>query len=207
MSRALAKAEQRPLGAYYTPDDVARACIATLPVPLSCEQETVVCEPSVGGGAFMRAVRDVFPGASRAGIDIDPEAAGFRDCAHSRVGNWLHYSHDLWPFLRGRQVWIVGNPPFSEAQEHIEHALCLAPAGVGMLLRLAFLEGQKRAPFWRRNPPHKVHVLSKRPSFSGGGTDSAAYGFFVWWPAGKVRRGDTFLDWIDAVQATAGGAE
>jgi hypothetical protein len=61
------------------------------------------------------------------------------------------------------------------------------------LLRLAFLEGQKRAPFWKAQPPYSVSVLAKRPSFTGGGTDSAAYAFFEW------RRGfvgETLLRWV-----------
>jgi hypothetical protein len=130
------------------------------------------------------------------GMDIDPDAAGFADVVHSRVGDFRNYTHDLWPFLRGRDVWFVGNPPYLQAQEHIEHALSLEPVGVAFLLRLGFLEGQKRAAFWRKHPPHTVHVLSKRPSFTVGGTDSAAYGFFVWRNDVQMAGGGTHLLWL-----------
>jgi hypothetical protein len=53
MSRALAQSEQVPLGAYYTPDPVARACVATLG-----DLRGFRCwEPHAGGGAFVRALR------------------------------------------------------------------------------------------------------------------------------------------------------
>ena len=35
-------------------------------------------------------------------------------------------------------------------------------------------------PFWKAYPVNKLYVLSKRPSFTGKGTDSAAYAWFVW---------------------------
>jgi hypothetical protein len=38
-----------------------------------------------------------------------------------------------------------------------------------------------------------VHVLSRRPSFTGGGTDSAAYGWFVW---RKGYVGSPRLGWL-----------
>lgn len=176
MSRALARDERIPLDAYYTPDDVAEKCVATLKLRAG---ETIL-EPSVGGGAFARAAKA--RGCQVTGLDIDPHAAGFSDCDWRGIGDFADYS------LGGEFDWIIGNPPFNCAQEHIEHALALQPKyGVAFLLRLAFLEGQKRAAFWRDHPPWEVHVLSKRPSFTGGGTDSAAYGWFVWTSRGKPQ--------------------
>jgi hypothetical protein len=81
---------------------------------------------------------------------------------------------------------VIGTPPYRQAQEHVERAIGIAtadrtmPGGVAFLLRLAFLEGQGRAEFWRKHPPTEVHVLTRRPSFTGGKTDSCAYAFFVW---------------------------
>jgi hypothetical protein len=49
-----------------------------------------------------------------------------------------------------------------------------------MLLRLAFLESKSRFMFWQQYPLSKLFVLSCRPSFVGKGTDSAAYGWFIW---------------------------
>lgn len=59
---------------------------------------------------------------------------------------------------------------------------------VAFLLPLSFLESAERGvkskvhktPFWKEHPATCVYVLSERPSFTGKGTDSNAYGFFVW---------------------------
>lgn len=168
--------------AYYTPDDLALACVCTLP-----RLDGLRCvEPSAGGGAYIRAMR-AHGCSDPLGIDIDPNAAATRECE-------LVWSDFLdWQSI-GPVDWIIGNPPFRGAEEHIRHALSIARCGVAFLLRLAFLEGQARALFWAAHPPESVHVLSKRPSFTGGGTDSAAYGWFVW-----RKDVDAFvprLDWL-----------
>ena len=180
MSRAQAKADQRPLGAYYTPDDVARKCVAVLNLPEAC----TIVEPSVGGGSFARALDG--PRRSICGYDINQDAPGQDDCDVFDVGDWLAADPGL-------VDWIVGNPPFQEAEAHVRHAIEHARVGCAFLLRLAFLESEKRAEFWRLHPPAEVHILTRRPSFTGGGTDSAAYAFFVW------RRGSTgkpVMSWI-----------
>lgn len=74
---------------------------------------------------------------------------------------------------------IFTNPPFSLAQEFIEHAIMSAPTVI-MLLRINFLGSQKRHDFWQQFPPDGLYILSKRPSFTGKGTDSTEYAWFVW---------------------------
>ena len=54
--------------------------------------------------------------------------------------------------------------------------------------------GRKRAPFWREHPAAEVRVFSERPSFTGGKTDSCAYGLFVW-RAGVVETRLRWLSW------------
>ena len=158
---------RRPLDAYYTPANLARALVATLPITQSC----VVLEPHAGGGAFVDALLEVSSHAHA--FDIDPEAPGLtRNCKSMRVdflslGELAHVD------------WIVGNPPYRDAEAHVRQALKLAP-NVAFLLRLAFLESTRRIPFWAEHPPYSVTVLAQRPSFIGGKTDSSAYGWFVW---------------------------
>lgn len=184
MSRAIARADRIPLDAYYTPDDVALACVRTLPDLGGA----FVLEPSVGGGAFVRAIRSVSIPIVIAGIDVNPDAPGFGWCDEVFHGGFVGWS-DPW----GRSPdWIIGNPPYSEAEPHVRRALSLAP-NVAMLLRLAFLESEKRRTLWAKHPPASVHVLSRRPSFTGGGTDSAAYGWFVW---RRDHVGAPTLGWI-----------
>lgn len=83
---------------------------------------------------------------------------------------------------------ILTNPPFSLAQEFIEKALTEADTVI-MLLRLNFLGSQRRYDFWIDNEPTAIHVLSRRPSFTGKGTDSTEYAWFVWDKTDKTDRG------------------
>jgi hypothetical protein len=165
VSRALAAAERIPLDAYYTPDALAVALVGLLPI----EPTDTVLEPHAGGGAFVRALLPRCSGVMA--CDINPDAEGLRIASAS----W-----DL-DFLSMRQPssarWIVGNPPFRGFEAHVDHALTLS-RHVAFLMRLAVTESAGRVPMWQRWPLRKVWVLAERPSFTDGGTDSAAYGWF-----------------------------
>lgn len=75
--------------------------------------------------------------------------------------------------------FIITNPPFSLALEFLQKSL-KESLSVYYLLRLNFLGSQKRKLFWQTNRPSHVLVLSKRPSFTGGETDSTEYAWFCW---------------------------
>ena len=79
----------------------------------------------------------------------------------------------------GEYDLVITNPPFSLAQEFIEHAMTMAPTVI-MLLRINFLGAQARYDFWQMYPPDGLVILSKRPSFTGKGTDSIDYAWFIW---------------------------
>ena len=83
---------------------------------------------------------------------------------------------------------ILTNPPFSLAQEFIEKAIKEADTVI-MLLRLNYLGSQKRNIFWNKFPPTALHVLSKRPSFTGSGTDATEYAWFIWDKVNKIDKG------------------
>lgn len=180
-----------PLDAYYTPDEVATACVATLePYRDAIAPRGLLIEPSVGGGAFARALRAGFPGNPLMGVDVNPDAAGLALVDHPRVADFARWSPDV-DHVGAR--WVVGNPPYGDALAHICNALEVVRrngGGVAMLLRLAFLESEARAEFWDANPLAALHVLTHRPSFTGGKTDSCAYGWFVWRDG---HRGPTIL--------------
>jgi len=167
--------ERDRLDRYYTPDALAHQLVALLPLYGAHR----VLEPSAGGGAFVRAALALTPHVHA--LDLDENAPVLRsppagaDCRH---GDFLATSAADWPPLDA----IVGNPPYGRAEEHVLHALDLVPerGTVAFLLRLAFLEGAGRVAFWREHPCFRVWVLAQRPSFTGGGTDSAAYAWFVW---------------------------
>lgn len=176
MSATNRGAEYRPGASYYTPDDLARALVGRLHIPSGM----VVLEPHVGGGAFVRALRACDTMSIVQAMDIDPDAPGLAEVKGAVVGDFLTTEPAL------RPDWIIGNPPYGPgpgvAEAHIRRALQVVHPGgsVAFLLRLAILESAARVPLWREHPPRKVWALAERPSFTGGGTDSAAYGW-VWW--------------------------
>lgn len=160
------------LDRYYTPDLLAAALVRRLPIQAGDR----VFEPHVGGGAFARALLPT--GCQLVVNDVDPGAPGLALGHLARVGDALSYQGPAFD-------WVIGNPPYREAQAHVIKARQLG-RHVCYLLRLGFLESRARFQFWQANPLRRLMVLSERPSFTGGGVDSAAYGLFWWdreWPA------------------------
>lgn len=82
---------------------------------------------------------------------------------------------------------IITNPPFALAKEFIEKSLGEAEF-VAYLLRLNFLGSQKRHDWWQGKEPTHLFTLSKRPSFTGKGTDATEYAWFVWDRIGLCKR-------------------
>lgn len=172
MSSTNRGAERAPLDAYYTDAAVASACVATLGNLFGRR----VWEPHAGAGAFVNAL--VATGAKVTASDINPDAP-----ALGRAQPPCQFTADFLackPEPDNRPEWVIGNPPFNDAERHVRHALAHASHGVAFLLRLAFLESAARTPFWQDHPPAAVYVFHKRPSFTGGKTDSCSYGWFVW---------------------------
>lgn len=145
--------------AHYTPTLLARALVLGLairrwgyPPP-----GATIIEPSVGGGAFARIVKEAFPDCRLVGIDVDPRAEGGAFCDDFVVGSFTEWQPDEEPWA------IVGNPPFKEAEEHVRHALTMHPKHLGLILPVDFLGSQGRLPFWRECAPDIVHILVPRP--------------------------------------------
>jgi len=88
---------------------------------------------------------------------------------------------------------IFTNPPFSLAREFIEHSIPRCNTCI-MLLRLNYLGSIGRHEFWKQNSPTSLFVLSKRPSFTGTGTDATDYAWFVWDKTDRIPHGIHFVD-------------
>lgn len=176
---------RRTNDAYFTSDAVAAALVERLSRDCFWRGGTVL-EPSAGRGAFVRAVgrTDPCPDAIFAN-DADPirvaELQAMSTAEAEELPIIMTSGSDFLQ-LGGSYDLILGNPPYSLAEEHTKHALALRSrcGVVAFLLRLAFLESEKRIPFWKQFPASKIYVLSERPSFTGGGTDNAAYALFTW---------------------------
>ena len=87
---------------------------------------------------------------------------------------------------------ILTNPPFSIAKEFIEHSITLAPTVI-MLLRINYLGSIGRHTWWKEHTPSSLHVLSKRPSFTGKGTDATDYAWYVWDKTDRIPKGIFFI--------------
>lgn len=86
---------------------------------------------------------------------------------------------------------IITNPPFSLTVEFLTKSLTEADVVI-YLQRLNYLGSKARKDFWNDNKPSALIVLSKRPSFLGGKTDSADYAWFIFDKKNKLGLKDTF---------------
>ena len=110
------------------------------------------------------------------------------ECTYSEILE----DKDFFEWTEGTDL-ILTNPPFSIAQPFISHALKHCNTCF-MLLRLNYLGSITRHEWWKSNPPIAIHVLSKRPSFTGTGTDATDYGWFAWDKTDRIKRGIFFVD-------------
>ncbi|MGF1275514.1 hypothetical protein [Acetobacter pasteurianus] len=94
---------------------------------------------------------------------------------------------------------IVSNPPYGDAQDFVETALAGTRDRVCVLLRLAFLEGQKRREWFKSVPLARVWVSSKRISMPPGGSHVPAKGgsiAYAWFVFEHGYRGLPVIGWL-----------
>lgn len=179
----------------HYPTDAA-VCIAGL--RLIPDEPRLVLDPGCGSGAWGEAAnRYVWTGGLGGCIVHGVE---LRDVTpNPYYAEVIHENFLLWtPSMEYDAV--IGNPPYKDAEAFIRAGMKALRRGGYMvqLLRLAFLEGQRRRTgFWREFPLLQVAVCSKRPSFTGDGkTDATAYAVFVWQKGARPDYAkQTFLDW------------
>lgn len=136
-------------------------------IPWIKRLDVPVWEPACGDGRLIRWMQE-------AGIEADG-----RDIVADAEFNPRNFLED-----DDCLPCIVTNPPFSLAFEFCQHAVSHS-RHVFLLLRLNFLASKKRAEWFRDNEPSALFVLTKRPSFTEGGTDSCDYAWFYW--GDKIR--------------------
>lgn len=190
-----AKTKRVKHDAYLTPDRLAQALVAkTAHIILGRgEQVASVLEPSAGEGAFVRGLYDHFTEYPRPRIQaVEPRAAAIvklQERTPARVA-LHHMTFEQWATQRAAEPevldLIIGNPPFSRAEQHIALARKHARY-VAFLLRLSMLGSQRRAQtLWSTPGLLAVVPLAQRPVFirpgkkKKKGTDNSEYGLFVW---------------------------
>lgn len=194
--------------AYYTKPGLARKCIATLIEDgwVRDPASTKVLEPSVGRGAWVRALlgRGFVP---RYIWVNDLDLSLFRDEIQKRPVDPGMIYWELDALKLGPMGWdlIVGNPPFNDAGSHIEQCLTyLSPMGVlAFLLPIGWFtaRGKQHSRIsWIKTDgkPRHLYLITPRPSFSDSGTDSATYVLAVWAPGSKgFATTLSILDWYE----------
>ena len=94
---------------------------------------------------------------------------------------------------------IITNPPYNSAEGFVANGIQLANHKFALLLRLAFLEGAKRArTIFTEYPPSRVWVFSERITFymkgaMRAGSGTTAYAWLVW---DKDATSGTELKWF-----------
>lgn len=164
---------------YETPPVAVWALLKAEKLPLC------IWEPACGPGSIVRVLR----------------AAGHHVIATDLVNYGLEDSQSGIDFLMECQAAagveaIVTNPPFKLAGEFVARALELCPKVV-MLLRLAFLESDKRTPILDNGHLARVHVFRKRLPMMhrhGWGGKHANSGMaFAWFVWDREHSGDPIL--------------
>ena len=175
MSSTTKPRADRGLDYYRTPSWCVEAIAPHLPrVP--------ALDPCCGDGAILDVLERLSWGSAHLnGFEVDNARAVACDSKSYLVHN-VDALARRWDGV-GRNL-VIMNPPFAHAEAFVRKAIAETVhirGTVAALLRLAFLEGKARAEFHREHPSD-VFVLSKRPSFTGGPTDSCAYAWLIWAP-------------------------
>lgn len=176
---------------YATPPE---AVGALLQIEKKWLPEGTIWEPACGDGAIVNVLR-------KAGRTVFASDLIDRGCPQSEVSNFLAVRPA--PYHGS----VITNPPFKLAREFVDVALQSAPY-VAMLLRLAFLEGGARKPWFASTPLARVHVASRRlpmmhrDGWTGPKAGSAVcHAWFVWDARHEGRPQIQWFDWRDYVVA------
>lgn len=130
-----------------------------------------ILDPGAGNGVWGRAARELWPDAFIVGIELDTQHTP--DPAYNMWSptDFLLYEQD-----GGFFDLVIGNPPYSLAEQFIRNSLEVMERGGDLffLLRLEFLASQRRAyGLFHEHQPLNAFVMSKRPSFTGDGKTNA----------------------------------
>jgi hypothetical protein len=152
----------------------------------------MVClDTGAGLGAWGKSLKKQRSLAYLTGIEINESIDRTEDYDYWVTGDYLKSEMHICNL-------IIGNPPYKHAEEfvHKSLSLLLADGVLCYLLRLNFLEGQKRhTTLWNIHKPSLVAVCSKRPSFTENGkTDMTAYAYFVW--QADTTNTQTLVEWV-----------
>jgi hypothetical protein len=169
---------------YETPAEITRALLKVESLP------HYIWEPACGRGAIVHVLRAA--GYEVVASDLIDHQGTPPFTPPSYLGRDFLLEHTA---PAGTQC-VCTNPPYRHAEAFVRHSLELAPKVV-MLLRLAFLESERRRDILENGKLARVLVFRNRPrmmhrdGWTGPRTNSAiAFAWFVW---DAAHRGPTEL--------------
>lgn len=158
-----------------TPVAAARAMVSL--IPSNHIQHRRVLEPSCGSGRIVEQLNRVH-GVVPDVVEVAPDRY---DLSHVKICEEHHTPYTR--FMRPSYYdYIVANPPFSLAAQHIQHSMyLLKPGGYGVfLLRAGFMHAPKRDKHLSRYHTWFEWKMRERPAFYGdGNTDATEYAILV----------------------------
>lgn len=190
---------------YYTPPGLAREGVKRLIADgwVRDIERTRVLEPSCGDMAWVKALLGKgFSKDKLVANDINLSGKWTTDPTFADVD--MRARDFLKADYRGFDL-VVGNPPYNDIWAHIEEALnAMHPTGILVyLLSTTWFtangeDGARRKWIQGEGKPSFMYLCTPRPKFKEtGGTDSAAYGLFIWSPGIRAASGFDILDWYD----------
>jgi hypothetical protein len=157
---------ERGVDLYETPDVAVEALLRVEKLP------RYIWEPACGPGRIVNVLRKAGHKVFASDIVDYGNDAAVMDFLEMQDG--------------GDASAIVTNPPYMHAEKFVRHALKLCPRVI-MLLRLAFLESQRRTDILEGAGLERVHVFRKRlPMMHRAGwegrkaSSGMAFAWFVW---------------------------
>lgn len=177
---------------YATPDIATKPLINYLKVNYPDFSKRLIWEPACGKGHISEALKQ--NGYFVTSTDLIDR--GYGDCGPE---------YDFLKVNKSTNAHIVTNPPYKYAQEFVEKSIEIMEDGAlcCMLMKLTFLEGNKRYDMFQKYPPKHLLVFSNRINCALGGDfettpklgGAVAYGWYIW---EKGYTGKTMIEWIKA---------
>ena len=163
---------------YPTPESATKALLRVETFP------GTIWEPACGDGAISKVLEDF-------GYVVRSSDLVYRGYGEGEI--------DFLTFPKKASIdHIITNPPYKFAQEFIETSLLVITGKAAMLLKLSFLEGEKRRKMFQATPLARVHVFSKRLTMTRNGEEMRSGGMiaFAWFVWEKGFIGKPTIDWI-----------
>lgn len=176
--------EARGLDAYFSPPEAVWSLLAVEAARLP----KAIWEPACGDGAIVGPL-------CQAGHQVT--ATDLADYGLTGAESGIDYlTAKPLPGIEG----IVTNPPYRLAMAFAKKAFTEVPY-LALLLRTNFLESTARLPFFRRHPPARIWISSRRlPMMHRHGwqgpraPSNTCFAWFIW---DKAEEGRAVVDWFD----------